>query len=464
MGRTRASYNVPWHELSSRLTGPLLEAGDEGYDAARALWNARFDRRPDAIARCADASDVAEAVRFAVSNGALVSVKGGGHQYAGNTVGDGGLLIDLGEMRDVTVDAGARLAVVGAGATMGAFDGAAQEHGLATTGGTVSSVGVAGLTLGGGQGWLSRTHGMTCDNLVAAEVVTATGDIVRASEEENEELLWALRGGGGNFGVATSFTYRLHQVGPEVVAGQVVYPAERGRELLRVYRDVFRDAPDELCCFPFFFRVPPVEAFPEALHGDLVLAFVLAWVGPVEAAERNLAPFRSQGDPLVEAVGPVSYLALQQSFDAGMGPGNRWYTRAHDFDELTDEALDTLVARLDPFPGELTAVYFGPGGGAVGRVAPDATAYPHRGTEHGLHIFPGWMSDEDDEEIMSWARGLSEAMAPHANGGVYVNLLGEDEPERVRAAYGSNYERLARIKRTWDPGNVFRGNHNIVPA
>jgi len=404
------------------------------------------------------------AVRFAIESGCPVCVKGGGHQYSGNSVADGGLLIDLGRMRDISIDAAGRLAVVGPGATWGEFDTRAQERGLATSGGTVSTVGVAGLTLGGGQGWLSRKYGMTCDNLVAAEVVTAAGEVVRAGEDENPELLWALRGGGGNFGIVTSFEYRLHEVGPDVVAGQVVYPVERAAELLRFYRDYFRDAPDELCCNPFFFRVPPVDAFPEALHGQVVIAFVLAWVGAVEEAARHLDPFRTARAPLLEAVAPVPYVTLQQSFDAGMGAGNRWYTRALDFDELGDDAIDTLVAHLDPFPGALTAVYFGPGGGAVARIASDATAYPHRGTAHGLHIFPGWMSAEDDEEIISWARGVWEAMTPYSNGGVYVNLLGEDEAERVRDAYGANYDRLARIKRTWDPENVFRGNHNILPA
>lgn len=442
-----------------------LRPGDAGYDDARTVWNGRFDSRPDLIRRATAPSDVADALRSARAEGIPITVKSGGHDYAGHSACAGGLLIDLSQMDSISVDAAARRARAGAGVRWGAFDEATQAHGLATPGGTVSTVGVAGFTLGGGEGWLSRRFGLACDNLVGAEVVTADGQVIRADENENADLFWALRGGGGNFGIVTSFEYRLHPLDHDVLSGQLVYRAERAAELLRFYRDRFHDAPDEAVCFPFFYRVPPVEPFPEDWHGEVVLAFVPAFMGPVERGEAWLAPFRGLAEPALDWLAPQPYLALQRSFDAGMGiAGNRWYTRAHYLDELTDAAIDALVGAIDPLPGDFTTVYLGPGGGAVGRKAADATAYPHRAAAFGLHVFPGWTDPASDDEIMTWARAVSDAIAPHASGGVYVNLLGEDEPDRVRDAYGPNHERLVALKRRWDPDNLFRRNHNISPG
>ena len=449
--------------LASEVRGRIIEPDDAEFHAARAVWNARFDRRPAAIVRCMDASDVAATLRYARERDQLVAVRGGGHDYAGNSVCEGGIQIDLSALDTVTVDASARRARVGAGVTWGVFDAATQAHGLATPGGTVSSVGVGGFTLGGGEGWLTRKHGLACDNLVGAEVVTAAGEVVRASHDENPDLFWALRGGGGNFGVVTSFEYELHEVGPEILAGQVLYPFERAPEMMRLYRDHFEDAPDELNCFFFILRIPPIDVFPEAFHGKLAVDFVLAFAGPLDEGQRHMAPFRELGDPILDVVMPQPYVALQQAFDAGMAKGSRWYSRSHQFEELSDEAIDTLVAHIEPFPGEFTTVYLGAGGGAVGRRSVDATAYPHRSWAHELHAFPGWSDPAQDEAIMAWARRLHDAMTPFASGGVYVNLLGEDEGARVRAAYGPNYDRLARIKAEWDPDNVFRQNHNVVP-
>lgn len=463
MDSTGPTAGLNADELRRRVSGRLLSPGDEGYDKARSTWNARFDSRPALIVQCAGAGDAQAAVRFARERDLPLTVKSGGHDYAGNSAAQGGLLIDLSRLKSVEVDSASRRARVGAGATWADFDREAQAHGLATTGGTVSTVGVAGFTLGGGEGWLARKHGIAADNLIGADVVTAQGELVRASDRENPALLWGLRGGGGNFGIVTAFEYTLHPVGPEVFAGQVIYPASRAPELLRFYRDHFRDAPDELQCFPFLLRIPPIEPFPEARHGELALDFVLAYVGDSSDGEAALAPFRELGDPILDATGPQPYLTLQQSFDAGLPKGNRWYSRAHYFDALTDEAIDTLVDHLEPFPGAFTTVYFGAGGGAVGRVAPDATAFPNRSAEHGLHVFPGWVDPTEDEAIMAWTRRVHEAMAPHANGSVYVNLLGEDERERVPAAYAGNYDRLVSLKKTWDPDNLFRRNHNIEP-
>jgi FAD/FMN-containing dehydrogenase len=455
--------SVPFDELGQRLHGSVLRPGEDGFAEACTVWNGRFARAPEAVARCATAEDVAAAVRFASVEGLEVSVKGGGHDYAGNTVGDGGLLIDLGPMSSVEVDVERRVATVGAGARWGGVDRETQRHGLATVGGTVSTVGVGGFTLGGGSGWLTRKHGLAVDNVIGARVVTAGGEVVRVDEGENPDLFWALRGGGGNFGIVTSIEYRLHPVGPELLAGQVLYPGERAAELLRLYRDYFLDAPNEVMCYPFLIRVPPIDLFPERFHGTLALDFVVAYIGPVAEAEKHLAPFRSQPDPILDLVMPQPYVALQQAFDAGMGPGNRWYSRSQQLDELTDEGIDTLVAHLDPFPGELTAVYLGPHDGAVSSVAEDATAYAHRSSAHELHVFPGWLDPADDRRVMAWADALHEAMLPHGNGRVYVNLLGDGEAERVSNAYAQNYGRLTRLKGKWDPDNLFRGNHNIPP-
>jgi FAD/FMN-containing dehydrogenase len=451
-------------QLARDIAGEVLLPGVNGYDAAREVWNARFNRNPACIVQCREAGDVAKALRFARAEGLPLSVKGGGHDYAGNTVAEGSLLLDLSPMREVRVDPVNRLATVQAGAAWADVDRATQAHGLATPGGTVSSVGVAGFTLGGGEGWLIRKHGLAVDNLRGADVVTAEGDRVRASANENPDLFWAIRGGGGNFGVVTSFEYALHEVGPELLAGQILYPAARAGELLRFYRDFFSDAPDEVMCYPFLLRVPPLDMVPREFHGALALDFVVAYVGEVSDGLVHLQPFRDHGDPILDVVAPQPYVDLQQAFDAGMGKGNRWYSRSQSVNELSDDAIETLVKHLAPFPGEFTSVYLSPPGGARGRVAPHATAYPNRSFAHDLHIFPGWIDAGHDEEIMAWADAFHEAMGSHGDGGVYVNLLGDGEAERIPSAYAGNYRRLQELKTKWDPGNLFRGNHNIPPS
>lgn len=450
--------------LVNLLDGVVLRPGDDGFDEARSVWNARFDRKPDLIARCVNTQDVVAAVDFARKQRLPISVKGGGHDYAGNSVGEGGVLIDLSPMNDVAVDPEARRASVGAGATWAEVDAATQVHGLVTPGGTVSSVGVAGFSLGGGGGWLTRRFGMAVDNLLAAEVVTADGDVVLASSEENPDLFWGLRGGGGNFGIVTRFEYRLHEFGPEILAGQVLYPLDRAGELLRWYRDYMKDAPDEVGVFTFFIRIPPLPIFPSEAHGKVVLDFVVAYAGPVEEGAAHLQPFRDRGGAIMDTVASVPYVSHQKAFDEGMGKGNRWYSRYLQLSEVPDEFIDTLLGNLDPFPGPFTAVYLGAQGGRPGRVPADATAFLHRGLADALHIFPGWSDSKEDEEIMAWAQGLYEKLAPFAEGGVYVNMLAEDEEGRIRAAYREHYPRLQALKKKWDPDNVFRRNHNIRPS
>ena len=450
--------------LRAQLQGGVLLPGDDHYDGARAVWNGRLARRPALVVRCASAHDIAAAVRFGAAQGLSIAVKGGGHDYAGHSSCDGGLLIDLSLMRSVDVDPQAMQVRVGPGATWAEVDAATQALGLATPGGTVSGVGVGGFTLGGGVGHLSRRFGLACDNLLAAEVVTADGRIVQASAQEHPDLYWALRGGGGNFGVVTAFELRLHPVGPQVLAGQLIYRWQDAADVLRHYRDFMATAPDALQCWAFMLRLPPLDVFAEALHGQPVLDLLVVHSGELDDAAEALRPLRAFGTPLLDAVAPQDYTALQQAFDAGMPAGQRWYSRAHYLSALDDQAIDTLLAHAVQLPGAFSTVYLGAEGGAIGRVEPDATAFPHRDAAFSLHVFPGWSDPADDARVMGWAREVHAAMAPHASGGVYVNMLAEDEAARVPAAYGANLARLARIKRQWDPNNLFRGNRNIQPA
>lgn len=425
------------------------------------MWNARFDRRPDVVARCADPDDVAAAIGWARERGETISVKSGGHAYAGNTVTDGGLLIDLSPMKSISVDADARVATVAAGVRWGELDMATQQHGLATTGVTVSSVGVAGSTLGGGSGYLSRIFGHAIDNLLAVEVVTADGRQLRASEDEHPELFWALRGAGANFGVATSFEFRLHELGPEVLVGQIIYPFDDAAEHLRFFRDFMADAPEGFQCFPFTFRIPPVEPFPEELHGDPVLDFVVFHADP--GAAGVVRPLRELGEPILDAVEPAPYTVAQQAFDPNLPSGQRYYTRAHDLAELSDDVIDTIAHHVPRMEGDLTAAYLEPRGGAAAQVETTATAAGGRDANYSFHILAGWIDPADDDRVMGWSRDFHADMAPHSTGGVYVNLLAEDESDRVAAAH-SDHDRLRRLKAEWDPDNLFRGNHNILPA
>ena len=451
-------------DLEAQVQGSVLGPGDPGYDEARRVFNARFESRPDLVVRCASPADVAAAVDVAREEGLSLCVKGGGHDYAGNSACSGGLLVDLSGMDEVRVDPERGVVVAGPGATWAGIDAATQALGLATTGCTVSTVGVSGYTLGGGTGYLSRKHGIAADNLVGAEVITAAGELVRASEEENPGLFWALRGGSGNFGVVTSFELRLHEVGPEVLAGQIAYAVDDAADVLRAYRDFMDGAPDELVCYPFFLRVPPIEAFPEEYHGEVAVDLVLSWAGETARGEEVIRPLREIAEPILDWVEPQPYTVVQQAFDEGLSEGSRWYTRAHYLSGLPDEAIETLVRFGGDLRGPHTMAYLEPLGGAIGRVDPTATAFPHRDAPLGFHVLAGWDDPAQDDGIMEWVREFYGAMEPWATGGVYVNLLGEDEDDRVPAAFRSNYERLQAVKRAWDPKNLFRNNHNIPPG
>jgi FAD/FMN-containing dehydrogenase len=440
--------------LGSALRGGLLRSGDADYDAARRVWNGMIDRRPALIARCEGADDVATAVNFARDQGLLVAVRGGGHNAAGLAVCDDGLVIDLSPMTEVRVDPAARTARAGGGTTWGTFDRAAQEHGLATTGGLISTTGVGGLTLGGGLGWLMRSYGLSCDNLRAAEVVTADGRRLTASAEENADLFWGLRGGGGNFGVVTSFEYRLHPV-DQLLGGMLVYPAERGREVLRLYREVTRWAPDALTTFAVLMTSP---------DGVPVAAVLPAYNGPINDGEATIQPLRDLG-PVADQVGPMAYTQLQTMLDEGFPPGLQVYWRSDFLTGLSDETIDVVLDYFARITSPLSTVIFEHFGGAVARVGQDETAFAHRDAEYDVVIVGRWTDPSEAQRHLAWARGLSAALRPFARG-VYVNYLGVDDgADRVRAAYRpETYARLAALKTRYDPTNLFRLNQNIPPG
>lgn len=447
--------------LTDRAEGEVLTPGDEGFDDSRRVWNARFDREPEVIARCLGPDDVTAAVAWAAERDLPVYVKGGGHSYAGHTVGDGGLLLDLSPMSGIKVLAEDRRAKVQGGATWAAFDSAAQQHGLATTGPTVSSIGVAGSTLCGGTGWLSRRYGHALDNLVSVEVVTPDGDMVTASAEVEPDLFWGIRGAGQNFGVVTSLEFQLHEVGPQVLAGQIIYPFDEAERMLAAFAELMRTAPDEFQCLPFTFRVPPIDAFPSAWHGEPVLDFVVFHTDP--GALDAVEALRGLGTPLLDAVGPAPYTAVQQSFDPNLPAGQRYYSVGHDLADLTDGAIADFAAHVRTMAGPFTAAYLEPKGGAAGRVDEPTTAMGGRGAAYGFHVLAGWADPADDQAVLQWARSFGAAMATHATGGVYLNLVAEDESDRIPRAI-SDYARLQQLKRTWDGGNVLRGNHNVPPV
>lgn len=440
----------------------LIRSGDAGYDEARTVYNAMIDRRPAVIARCATPKDVVDALELARTEGYAVAVRSGGHSVAGVSVNDGGLVVDVRPMKEATVDPGGRRIRVGGGVTWGELDRATQEHGLATAGGRVSTTGVSGLTLGGGSGWLERMYGLTCDSLISVDLVTADGDEVTASETENPDLFWALHGGGGNFGVATAFEFRLHPLGPEVLAGLMAWPADAAPEVCRRFRDVAYDAPDELGSGLVFLTGPPEPFIPEHLQGQMLVAIAGMWAGVVADGQEAVAPFRDLS-PEVDLMGPMPYAAFQCMIDDPPGMFNYWTADYHD--DLPDDALDVFIRYGLERPSPRTQQLMLPWGGAIARVAEDATPLTHRDVRWITHPFAVWEDPADTEASIAWARGFRRDIAVHASGGVYLNFIGEEGEDRVRAAFGEEkYRRLAAIKGEWDPGNVFQGNQNIKPS
>lgn len=463
-GGSPAVIDADYGEHLANLTGSLLTPDSPGYDEARTIWNAMIDRRPGLIVRCATAEDVARAIRFARAHDLLVAVRGGGHNIAGNAVCDGGLMIDLSPMRTVRVDQAARTAVVGPGCTLGDVDRTTQAYGLALPLGVNSTTGISGLTLGGGFGWLSRRLGLTIDSLLSAEVATAEGKIVRASASEHPDLFWGIRGGGGNFGVVTSFEFRLHPVGPEVLAGLVVHPLGAAKDVLRYYREFVPTTPEALACWFVMRLAPPLPFLPPEWHGKPILALAMCWSGDVKVGERVTAPLRQFGSPLADVVAPNPFADWQTALDPLLTPGFRNYWKSHDFLELSDGLIDVLVSHAERIPDPNTEIAYAQVGGAISRVPADATAYGHRDAQYVMNVHGRWTDPDRDEACIGWARDLFRAAAPFATGGVYVNFLTGDESDRVRAAYGANYERLVALKERYDPTNLFRLNQNIRPS
>ncbi len=460
-----AIINAPDSDLEAHFAGRLVRPAEPDYDDVRKVWNGMIDRRPSLIAQCRDAGDVVAAVRFARRKHLVVSIRGGGHNVAGTAVCDGGLMIDLSRMTGIRIDPARRTAQAEAGLLWGEFDRECQSFGLATTAGIVTHTGIAGLTLGGGIGHLMRKHGLTCDNLLSVDLVTADGAEVHASEDEEPDLFWAVRGGGGNFGVVTTFEYRLHPVGPTVVAGLLMHRAERATEVLRFYRDFAAQAPRELGSVVSLRTAPVLPWVPEDLRGRPVVAIPVCYAGPTAEAERVLQPLRAFGPPAADLVMPKPYLEHQTMFDVTVPHGWHYYWKSVSLPPLTNGAIDTLVDTAWRKHSPRSYMILFHKGGAVRDLSDDAMAYTGRDAEHELNINGAWTAEDQENDDTAWTRESFEQMLRHSTGGVYVNFLGDEGRDRVRAAYGpTKYERLVQLKRRYDPNNFFRLNQNIDPA
>jgi FAD/FMN-containing dehydrogenase len=448
--------------FEEKLRGQLILPQNEDYDEARAVWNAMIDKKPALIVRCLGVADVIEAVRFARENDLLVAVRGGGHNIAGVSVCEQGLMIDLSPMRAVHIDPKAQTARVQGGATFAEVDHETQAFGLAVPNGVVSTTGVGGLTLGGGFGRLSRKYGLTADNLLSADVVTADGALTTASANENADLFWGIRGGGGNFGIVTSFKFKLHEVGPEVLFGPIAYRLEDAAQVLRHYRDFAINAPNECSIWADFLTAPPLPFLPEAVHGTKVLFVVPFYAGNLQDGEALLKPLRQYGKPIADAVAVTPYIAAQRALDDLYAKGARNYWKSHNFTELSDAALDTIVAYARKLPTSQSDILISHLGGVINDVAPEATAYPHR--DITFVVTPGgrWEDPAQDNASIAWVRQCFEALTPHATGLSYVNFIAESAG-REQEAFGPNHDRLVKLKKKYDPTNLFRLNQNITP-
>ena len=453
-------------QLRAAVGGEVIAPGDRDYEEARLVWNGMVDCRPAVIVRCASTEDVVAAVNFGREQGLLVSVRGGSHSTPGYSTCDDGIVIDLGPMNHVEVDPAARAARVGGGANWGQMDAATQEHGLAVTGGRVSDTGVGGLATGSGSGWLERMYGVTCESLLSAQVVTADGSVVRASADDNPDLVWGLRGGGGNVGVVSEFEFRLHPVGPIVLGGMLVYPRERAKEVLRTYRDFIEQAPDEVGGGAALITAPPEEVVPEAVRGQPAMGIVFIYVGPVEEGEEAVRPLREGTDPLLDMIQPMPYVALQQMLDAGNPRGVRESFKVDWVRELPDEAIDEIVAQAERLPAPFGQLILAPQGGAMSRTNGDAMALNAPDAPWAYFCLSMWMDPAEDDQNRDWARGFAQAMKSYEVGTPYPNFIAADEGNaRLRSSYGpEKYERLLALKRQWDPDNLFRLNQNIDPA
>jgi FAD/FMN-containing dehydrogenase len=450
-------------KLKTHVKGHVVLPDDANYDEVRQIWNAMIDRKPAAIVQCATADDVSHAIIFARENQLEISIRGAGHNIAGNAVWDHGVMIDFSTMKHVRVDAQKRRAYVEPGATLADFDQAAQAHGLATPVGINSTTGIAGLTLGGGFGWLTRKYGMTIDNLVSATVITADGNQIRAAETENADLFWAIRGGGGNFGIVTEFEFALHPVGPEILAGLIVFPFDQAKQVLTQYRQFVESAPEELNVWVVLRKAPPLPFLPEQVHGQEVVVLPVFYGGEIAEGEKLIEPLRRFGDAWGEHIGAQPYIAWQQAFDPLLTRGARNYWKSHNFTELSDEAIDVIVEFVGKLPSPQCEIFIASIAGAANHVSTDAMAYHHRDAKFVLNVHGRWDDVAHDERCIAWARQFFQASAPYASAGAYVNFMTAEEGDRVSAVYGANYDRLVQIKQRYDPENIFHLNQNIKP-
>ncbi|MFP9061768.1 FAD-binding oxidoreductase [Natrialbaceae archaeon A-chndr2] len=452
-----------YESLTQKIHGEVLRPDDEGYNEAREVWNAMIDRHPAVIAQCAGVADVIQAVEFARDYDLSLAVKGAGHNVAGNAVCDDGLVIDLSPMSSVRVDPVARTVRVGPGATLADIDHETQAFGLATPMGFVSETGISGLTLGGGFGWLSRKYGMTIDNLRSVDLITADGELIHASEDENPDLFWGLRGGGGNFGIVTSFEFDLHEVGPEILAGLIVYPAADAKAVARHWRDFVADAPDDLSVWVLAGTAPPFPFIPEEYHGSTILAVVPVYTDNVDEGMALVKPLREFGEPVADNVAPRPYAAWQQYFDPANTSGARNYWKSLNFDHFSDDVIDTFLEYGRNLPTADSKIGVAHLGGAASRVPGDSTAYPHRDAEFVVNITPRWTEPARDDQCIGWAREAHTALTEHSTAGTYVNFITEETGEE-QFAYRENYDRLVELKNEYDPTNLFSLNQNVKPS
>ena len=442
------------NELQPSFKGKILFEGDVEYDSARQIWNGMIDRKPALIAQCLDKEDIIQAVKFARKNELLVSVRGGGHNVSGNAVCDGGIMIDLSLMKKVEVDTEKKVAHVEMGATWGDFDKATQQFGLSTTGGLITTTGVAGLTLGGGVGWLVRKCGLSCDNLIEAEIITADGNIVKASLQENADLLWGIRGGGGNFGIVSLITLRLHEVST-VIGGMIIHTRDKSKEAIQFYREFMKTAPEELTLYTALLTSP--EGIP-------IVAFIGCYCGDIEKGEAVMKPLHEFGTPVADLIQPIPYLQMQSMLDAGFPKGNRYYWKSGFLKELSDDVIDVIVSHMESNPSPGSATILEMYGGVASHEPEGGSAYPHRQSEFDLVIISNWPDKQEDDKNINWTRNIWEALQPYLSHKAYVNALGVEGADRVKEAYGDNYQKLAELKRKYDPDNFFRMNQNIPPA
>jgi FAD/FMN-containing dehydrogenase len=449
--------------LAGEVRGQVLGPQDAEYETARRVWNGMIDKHPALIVRCTGTADVVAAVTFARKHNLLTAVRGGGHNVAGNAVCDGGLVIDLAPMKGVRVDLAGRTVRAEPGVVWGEFDHETQAFDLATTGGLVSTTGIAGFTLGGGIGWLARQYGLACDNLCSVDIVTAEGRVLTASPIEHADLFWGVRGGGGNFGIVTSFEFQLHRVGPVVLGGAVFHPLDRGGEVLRFYREYIAESPDELTTLAAIMTAPPLPFIPPDLHGKPALAIAACYAGPIEQGEEVVGPLRRFGPPAAEHLGPVPYTALQSMFDASAPAGMNNYWKSHYLAALDDDAIDTILTHAAMLPAPFSQIHLHQLGGAMSRVSEDATAFSHRNAAYALNIIGTWVEPRETDRNIQWVRDFWAAMERFSTG-VYVNFLGDEGEALVQAAYEpQTYQRLVALKRKYDPTNFFRLNQNIKP-